>query len=291
MLSDEKAVYQLQTIKVNGKRYSIFFDSGCGDFVTRQEAVINLGLRAVQERPGPIKLGGVGGISTESTHGIYTVKLPLFTGQNVHLSGVCLDEITGDFPENPFKRQVEDDIKNAYEDAGGDIDNLPQLPSYVGGEVDFLLGIKYLRYHPEIVFQLPSGLTIYNSMFQNADGGRGVIGRPHEVFTQIDSHFNVSESHLLTFLCNQRELYRNGYHVDLDVSLLGYTPSWNITQDVTEYKVIGDVYMSKGEKTFNAIENLGSEITYRCVRCRSCKSCRDCDQTEVLAAKRILKKT
>ena len=78
---DEKAIYQLQTIEINGKRYSVFFDSGCGDFVSRYEAIKRLGTNARQELPGPIKIGGVGGINTESQHGIYSVKIPLFIKQ------------------------------------------------------------------------------------------------------------------------------------------------------------------------------------------------------------------
>ena len=51
-----------------------------------------------------------------------------------------------------------------------------------------MIGIKYLRYHPRAIFQLPSGLTIYESVFENADGGRGVIGGPHKVFNSIKKH-------------------------------------------------------------------------------------------------------
>ena len=33
---------------------------------------------------------------------------------------------------------------------------------------------------------LPSGLTVYKSVFSNPDGSRGVIGGPHPVFTAIE---------------------------------------------------------------------------------------------------------
>ena len=217
----EKAIYQLQIIKVDGQRYSIFFDSGCGDFVSRYRAVNKIGSKARQECHGPIQLGGVGGITTESLHGIYTVNLPLFNGEEAQLSGVCLDQITTAFPDYPVKGEVEDDIHEAYSHSGGKPELLPKLPKYVGGEIDFMIGIKYLRYHPEKVFQLPSGLTIYRSVFENADGGRGVIGGPHEVFTAIDNYFNLKHNHQLTFFNNQHELYRMGYQINPDLSILG----------------------------------------------------------------------
>ena len=52
-----------------------------------------------------------------------------------------------------------------------------------------MIGIKYLRYYPEKIFQLPSGLSIYKSWFKNPDGSRGVISGPHEVFTRIESTY------------------------------------------------------------------------------------------------------
>ena len=90
--------------------------------------------------------------------------------------GICLDNITSKFPLYPLQGKVLNDITKAYQDAGGDARTLPKIPKSVGGEIDFIIGIKYLRYYPKMIFQLPSGLTIYESVFENADGGRGVIG-------------------------------------------------------------------------------------------------------------------
>ena len=122
----------------------------------------------------------------ESPHGIYEVKLPLHNGRNAVLSGVCLDRITSTFPFYPLKGDVEKDIHRAFQSSGGDVKDLPSLPNFVGGDIDFMIGAKYLRYHPERVFTLPSGLTIYKSPFKNYNGSRGVVGGPHQVFTEIE---------------------------------------------------------------------------------------------------------
>ena len=37
-----------------------------------------------------------------------------------------------------------------------------------------------------MIFQLQSGLTISESTFENAEGGRGVIGGPHKVSTTLE---------------------------------------------------------------------------------------------------------
>ena len=34
---------------------------------------------------------------------------------------------------------------------------LPNLPRFVGGETDIMLGIKYAKYFPKEVYSLPSG--------------------------------------------------------------------------------------------------------------------------------------
>lgn len=70
----------LQTIEIDNHQYSMFYNTGCGDFISRFNAVHKLGQRAIQECTGPITLGGVGGITTKTTLGIYSVRLPLANG-------------------------------------------------------------------------------------------------------------------------------------------------------------------------------------------------------------------
>ena len=94
------------------------------------------------------------------------------------LSGICLEQITTSFPIYPLHGKVGDDIKEAYKRSGGTANTLPLLPECVGGDVVFMIGAKYFRYHPKAIFTRPSGLKIYRSPFFNADGGgRGAIGR------------------------------------------------------------------------------------------------------------------
>ena len=74
-------------------------------------------------------------------------------------------------------QEVAKDIQKEYEKSRTNSrEKLPKLPRSVGGNTDFMIGIKYLKYFPKEIFQLPSGLTIYESVFLNADGSRGVIG-------------------------------------------------------------------------------------------------------------------
>ena len=115
-------------------------------------------------------------------------------------------------------------IIKVYKDTAEDPTTLPKIPKSVGGEIDFMIDIKYLRYYPKMIFQLPSGLTIYEFVFENANGGRGVIGGPHEIFNNIRNYHAEDNIHI-TFFSNQYNLYRNGYQVNPDISLLGFKES------------------------------------------------------------------
>ncbi|XP_066917918.1 uncharacterized protein [Clytia hemisphaerica] len=253
-------IYQLQQIIINSKSYLIFYDSGCSDFVVRDHAIDQLESRARLQEKGPIKLGGVGDVSTLSSKGIYSIDLPTFDGSNVTLTGVALKKITSTFPNYPLDCQVKDDIHDAFRRSGGNPSTLPKLPSSVGGDVDFMIGIRYLRYHPKVIFQMPSGLTIYKSLFKNPDGSRGIIGGPHEIFSMIEQQFKGSGKN--TFFSNQLTIYKSGFSVNPDVPLLCAKPNKN---------------------QFDEAETAGSIINYRCMKCRDCENCKTNDSITAIS--------
>ena len=279
--NNSKGIFQFQVIKVNNEMYTIFFDSECGDFITRKSAINRLGDKATMECDGPTIIGGVGDITTKSPHGIYTVSLPLQNGMSATMTGVCLEKITTTFPMYPLK-SIETEIRTFLNDQRNHI-KLPKLPSIVGGDVDFMVGIKYLRYHPKAIFQMPSGLTVYSSVFENAEGGCGVIGGPHEIFSTIEENWRRdSKLSMTSFFSNQLSLFKNGYDLNPDVSLIGYKES---SFDIDDDEITSDAssFVSKQVKTFNIMETTGSEITYRCPNCRSCQKCRSHEGVEAIS--------
>ena len=278
VLSNEKAIYMLQTIEVNKNYYTIFYDSGCGDFVTTYDTVKKLGRRANKEFDGPIKLGGVGGIITETPHGIYSVKIPLVDKNDAIMTGICLDKITEEFPYYPLNGKVESDIKISYTKSGGDVRKLPRLPDKVGGNIHLMIGIKYLKYFPDVVFQLPSGLTIYNSHFKNPDGSRGIIGGPHHVFTEIERFHHLCQHTTSSFVSNQLKIFKDGFQVNPDVGILDFKNNNALHDvcldtDITSNDNQKEVLVTRQLKLFEKEEEeVGSSITYRCINCRDCKS-------------------
>ena len=192
--NQESAIYILQTIKVNKKDNSLLFDTGCCDMVPRYAAMKSIGSRAKQESSIPISIGGVGNTEVKSNQ----VKLPSFNDSGSTFSRACLDQITVKFPQYPLNEIVEEYIAAGYKRQRNNPTDLPQLQKYVGRDTDFMLGIKYLRYYPEKLFQLPSGLTIHISCLKNADGTRGVVGGPHKVFTEIESRYHMNTAKFLS---------------------------------------------------------------------------------------------
>ena len=85
-----------------------------------------------------------------------------------------------------------------------------------------MIGIKYLIYHAKVIFKLHPGPTMYESVFENAYGARGVVGGPQKVFNSI-RRYQPHDGMQLTLFSNQYELNRNGYQVNPELPLLGYT--------------------------------------------------------------------
>ena len=68
MSDQEKAIYILQTIKVEQHEYSLFYDIGCCDMVSQYAVIKSIGKVASKEFSGPVTLGGVGNAQITSSH-------------------------------------------------------------------------------------------------------------------------------------------------------------------------------------------------------------------------------
>ena len=277
----ENAVYMLQRIKVGESEFNLFYDSGAGDFVSTYDAITRLGNYACQTRKGPLVMSGVGDIVVKAPHGMFGVMLPLADGGHASMDGMCLEKITETFPEYPLTGKIEEDIRRAYLDAGGNLHDLPLLYAMVGGSTDFMIGTKYRCFFPIEIFRLPSGLSICMSFFKNVDGSRGVICGPHEVIDLIEKTYTHQAS---TFIAQQCLLFKYGYQINPDVSLLSTVMVQTLDEDDESEGVVTRCYtVPQCLKPFTIAEMVGSEITYSCPKCRQCMDCKNyehaCAQT------------
>jgi hypothetical protein len=294
-----KGIFMLQTINVQGELFNLFYDSGCGDLVCKKSAIdklVSLG-RASRELSGPITLSGVGDKKTVCRDGTYKITLPLNTGKQATMSGLCLDKVTGKFPVFSLKT-VEDDVKDHYQQKlGKDPEELPRLPDKVGGETDIMIGIKYLKYFPKEIHKLSNGLTIYESMFENSDGSLGVVAGPHPSFS--DEWENVGQVAYSYEVMPEVTQYRNIHAIGMGVPLLGWwenleSPDHNPNPTPTT-ATCADVLTSrrapKISQIFDKLENAGTEITYRCKDCRECPECKKSDRFESISIQEEIEQT
>ncbi len=318
----ESSVFLFQTIDVAGLKLNLFYDSGCGDLIVTKDAVdklMQIG-RAKQTSKGPIVLSGVGKQESISEYGNYSVRLPLQTGSEAIMNGICVDEITIPFPKYHLK-VVEEDIRENIGIKDKELlARLPRLPCEVGGIVDVMIGKQYLKYFPLEIVRLDSGLTIYESLFESSDGSTGIVAGPHPEFTKIErtAHFVHEEFHYYSPCVQQ---YNELISMQNEVPFLGYKGlfaksdllqsfsksecpgyemiSTNFDQISSFYEKVdnrcefGDplvggsgldvipnteVYNSKrgpkNLKSFEELENIGTNISYRCVDCRNCNECK-----------------
>ena len=174
---------------------------------------------------------------------------------------------------------------------------LPSFPDAVGGDTDILLGIKYAKYLPRIVYQSEDGFGIAESAFSSPDGSRGVLYGPHEEFTRIEReyrgmhasqmaffHQTLNHSRYLSMLSMSMSLIE-GVKDELRMIDFDEPVCCSILDDVIEPSsdvspecLSGSSYASKRPpkciRQFDEIEKAGTEVTYRCVDCRGCPNCK-----------------
>ena len=274
----DDSIYLLQIIEIDGEKFTIFFDNGCSHMVCRYEAILRLGNRATQLIEGSKSLEGVGGVTTSTDHGEFLIRLPLHNGKNAVMTGICLEKVTCEFPMYRLNGDVEKDIHDGYKAAGGNVSDLPSLRSSVGGGADIMIGAKYLRHFPKIMFALESGLSIYESPFVSSDGSRGVVCGPHKTFNCIPKPVGWCSA---SFYSDEYTAYR---------ARTQFCP----VQEPKVLEIVDDVtmnptpeerqsYSSNKLKQFELCENAGSEITFRCVDCRGCLRCRNDSKIEYVS--------
>ena len=295
----DRAIFPLQTITVEGKRFRLFYDRGAGDAVIKWAAILALQKlkRAELIRPGPIPISGVSDMKSVSNHGIYSICLPLKNGDNFVITGICMDKVTAALPEYDLSG-VEKDVQEMCRKEGGDelVEKLPKLARKVGGDTDILLGSKYLKVHPREVWSSEqSGLSVADSFFASEDGSTGVINGPHPLFTEMEEEHWRSEGHVaLSYYTDAVIAYREAYQFSTDTSPFGEESDFIFSANEvcgSQQKCLFDdpkfSYVCKKPpkcvKTFDEIDSAGTEVSFRCIDCRGCETCKKSERVDAVS--------
>jgi hypothetical protein len=206
--------------------------------------------------------------------------------------------LTSEFPKYELK-DVENDIRERSLKLGGNalVSGLPKLPSVIdGGDVDILIGCRYLRYFPKMIYKFESGLEVLESLFVSVDGTRGALNGPHEYFEREGGNaflgtFSYYTSELKQLCGLERDLPLLGAKETLSSSdlepasdELSIPCSGCMCSPLCQnFIVCAARKQPENYKRFEQVESAGSEITFRCVDCRSCKKCKSGPRVEAIS--------
>ena len=202
--SPHDAFYVMQTLNLRGQDVLTFYDSGANHHMIKGEIAEDVDLKVVTDKP--VNVGVVGGGSVWTSYGTYALSLgPTQNGFFHNISAQGITQITDKFPRYSLQ-EVNDEVNSTTQYP------FESLPKYVGGqEAGLLIGIKDTGLQPTLLFQLPSGLGVYESPLMDKFGSRICYGGPHRVFSEankIAGCFNHVSLHF-TKLINQ---YKNSLY-------------------------------------------------------------------------------
>ena len=187
----EPAIFMIQHVSVEAdKEVVIFYDTGCnGGGLSERGAGL---METETVRPGPTMMEVAGGRTIKINGGEERFWLDTADGETkATFNGLLMPEITSPFPVWDLSEAYKD-LEDGYGEAAANIEPLPKVPKRIGGRtVDVMIGSRYLKYFPVLIFSLPSGLSIFKSCFRSSDGSRGILGGPHKAWAEANAAANV----------------------------------------------------------------------------------------------------
>ena len=297
----DSPVYLLQYIEgKNGEKLLTFFDSGCYSAGLSDRAYA--ALDTVTTREGPTTLQVAGGAKILLPHGDEQFWLELCSdkGQKsfATLRGLRMSEISCKFPTWPLTEAYNELILEYTKLNTGIIP--PKVEEEIGGQtVDLMIGIKYAKYYPKLLFTLPSGLSLYQSKLKGYGGFQGVLGGPHNVWKNVMSSSNLMgpgcylSSEFRAYKCHTDSLWSNigishkeENQVITQHSLHFFCSECSnplADEDIEVARAIYSAGPSKLAKEYQIIDQIGSELGYRCYKCRNCNDCRNGEHIEAVS--------
>ena len=197
---------------IKGQKSGIqtFIDNGCNCCILR-DGIPEKELRSCKLQNGPISIDVATGITVNAT-GEWGCALPLLDGTHQLVRGLTVPKVTSDMPLMQL-RPVLDEIKTA-QPRNKDLQKI-QIPEFLGGQVDMILGIQFSSVYPEPIHHLPNGLTVFKSKFLPAKADEiACIGGPVECIHNIAS--TVGATFTVRYLTNFMSRVSAGYAPKID---------------------------------------------------------------------------
>ena len=296
-------VYLLQYVAgKNNEKLLCFYDSGCYNACISERAYA--ALDTVTASSGPTTLEVAGGTRVTLPYGNEKFWLELNRENEkkslATLQGLRMDEVSCKFPLWPLTEAWQE-IAAAYQQENP-LAVPPAVEPDIGGQqVDIMLGIRYARHYPVLKFTLPSGLSLYEAKLRGYGGLQGVLGGPHAVWKSVMASSNFlgakaylsSEFKAFDYQCKALWSDMGVLHAD-QPQILGpngvcYHPHPHphpfLDEDSNFVECIYAAGPGKMLREYQLIDEIGSQLGYRCVKCRSCSICKKGDFMEETSLK------
>ena len=314
---NEPPIYMMQYIGTESNPLLGFYDSGCMGAALSNRAYSILDTENV--RPGPTTLNVAGGEEITIEYGEERFTLPLNGSKTrATITGLRLASITNKFPLWELQ-DAWDELNSAYKGANPAREDLPKTEKSIRGrQVDLMIGIRYLKYYPQPLFNLPRGLSVYRALFQGVGGLQGVLGGVHKSWRQaLESAqtlgyqayvtaeyraYNVERSTILfkERLCSvEPELEPNDVMIK-ETEVKVNCSYKHCVKHISDYNwIIPDNWnldnsfysIRETDKLFQEVESIGTEQEYRCITCRNCAKCRNGDTLEKVSLREELEQS
>lgn len=293
-------IYMMQYIPgPKGEKLLAFYDSGCFGAAMSERAFSTLQSTCV--RPGPTRLEVAGGGSVNIPHGDYKVHLPLSADhapeKMAAITMLRMDQVSSYFPIWKLNEAWQD-LQDGYSVKNPDAAPLPSVEAEIGGsEVDLMLGIRYVKHFPILMFSLPCGLSIYQAVLKGCNGNQGVLGGSHHSWKEA---LNMSKlmglgmfltMEMRAYNCQNTVLYGNLgpvqqiYDEDLEPLVCKVCHCQEDAEDMEVRRIIAANSPTKMIKEFQLLDEYGTDDEYRCQKCRNCYDCKNAENLEKISLK------
>ena len=157
----------------------VFGDSGANLWFAVES--VTKKLVCVRTHKGKLPINIAGGQVIYAT-GEWAAALPLDDGSYQGVRGLTMKSVVGQMPRFNLVRTL-NEVKHQYKQ--NDALQKLRIPEVLGGDIDMIIGSKYLKIYPDPIQVTPSGLTVSMSKLRAPGGKCAVITGPVRFINQI----------------------------------------------------------------------------------------------------------
>ena len=231
---------------------NVLFDTGCTTAVVK-DCIPGIELKALWLPGQQSLLQGLGG-STKSGE-TYNIALPLANGGHTFIRASAVKEIA-----KPLKLKNTLPAFQVLKQQAYNNETVQQarIQSISGGEIDILLGMRYISLFPQLVFQSEEGLGLYKlQLLPNDEMKTYCLGGSYKETKGI----LAEQEHLLCFFKDMEQVLPI---FDNPTNEIDVTSSIRVKKSVL--KELKEIFPERVESHY---------------KCPSCKGCKDCKRGDI----------